>query len=140
MDVVGGAASICAILEAAKTICDFLKWLYNANEDRLKLMRELYSCTRAFEGVCIFAKENAEKLHNLNALLASGSLEQYKTVDHLASRVVKAKNLKDVAKKFQFVIGRTTMQELLFELERHKNTLQMCLGADNLYVHTSRHL
>lgn len=137
MEVVGGIASIWAILDATKTIHDFLKGLYDANEDRLKIVRELYSCTRALEGIYSIGIDNAEKLHNLNALSASGSLEQYKrTVDDLASRVIEAKGRKDVTKGFQFVISHTTVQKLLLELERHKNTFQMCLGADNLYAHT----
>ena len=49
MDAASGIASIWAILEATKTIYDFLKGLYDANEDRLKLVVELYSCTRALE-------------------------------------------------------------------------------------------
>lgn len=41
MDTITDIAGIWAILEATKAIYDFLKELYDANEDRLKLAREL---------------------------------------------------------------------------------------------------
>jgi len=134
MDVVAGIATIWSVITAARTVYEFFNDVKDADESCSKIARELYDSTQLLETIHALGIENQERLHDLNSLFVpNGSLDQFRqTIDSLSTKVLMAKGIKSIKKKVQFVLGTTTIQEVLSRLERNKSTFIMCFGVENL--------
>lgn len=133
MDTVSSAWSV---VTTAYTVIDFFVSVASAGEDCRQLVRELYTATRMIDSIRILAKENPEKLEQLNTLLVpNGGLDQFRhTVDELSSRILQSKGIKEGYKRVKFVLRHQTMQELLQDIQRQQIPFIACLGAENTSV------
>jgi hypothetical protein len=130
-------ASAWSVVIAAYTVIDFFVSVVSADEDCKQLVRELYTTTRMVDNIRLLAKENAEKLEQLNGLLVpNGGLDQFRhTVDELSSRILESKGtIKEGYKRVKFVLRRKTVQELLQTIQRQQTPFIACLGAENMSV------
>lgn len=72
LEVAGTIGTVWTVITTARTIFDFFNDLKSANEDCLKIVRELYSSMRMLETIHGIGKEHPEKLRNLNSLFVTG--------------------------------------------------------------------
>lgn len=130
-------ASAWSVVTTAYIVIDVFVSVAGAGEDCKQLVLELYTTTRMIDNIRLLAKENAEKLKQLNGLLVpNGGLDQFRhTVDGLSSRILESKGtIKEGYKKVKFVLRHKIVQELLQSIQRQQIPFIACLGVENTFV------